>query len=354
MGEFEKEARERLPQMVYDYYAGGAGDEITLRENELAWGRRRLRPRVLVDVSACDARTTVFGEPLSMPLMTAPCALNSLAHPDGELAVARATAAAGILQVVSSLSSHRMEEISAASEGAGGRLWFQLYCYRDRGITRELVQRAEAARYAAVCVTVDVPRPGTRERDTRNRFQVPPEIRVANLAHQVPSSDQGSALLKYVGEQLDPGLTWDSIDWLRGLTRLPVVLKGILTAQDAALAVAHGAAGIVVSNHGGRQLDTAVATCDALPEIAAAAQGAAEVFVDGGIRRGTDVLKAVALGARAALIGRPYLWGLAVEGETGVRRVIELLREELLLSMALSGCASVGDIKASLVASKAG
>jgi len=345
--EYELLARKRLPPMVYDYYAGGAGDEITVRENEQAWARVRRRPRVLVEVSACDLRTTIIGQPVAMPLMAAPCALNALAHPEGELAVARAAAAAGIVHVLSTLSSYRLEEVAAAS---AGQRWFQLYGYRDRAITRELVERAEAAGFVALCVTVDVPVPGPRERDARNRFTVPPTVRVANLAHLVPDSADGSALLKYVSDQFDPSLTWESLDWLRGITRLPIVVKGLLTAADARLAVQHGVAGIGVSNHGGRQLDSAVATCDALPAVVDAVAGAVEVFVDGGIRRGTDWLKALALGARAALIGRPYLWGLAVEGEAGVRRVFALLRDDLRLSMALMGCPSISDLSQASVA----
>jgi len=345
--DYEQLARERLPQMVYDYYAGGAGDEITVRENEQAWARVRLRPRVLVNVSACDSSTAILGQPVSMPLMTAPCALNALAHSEGELAVARATTAAGIIQVLSTLSAYSLEEVAAA---ANGQRWFQLYCYRDQGLTRALVERAEAAGFAALCVTVDVAVPGPRERDVRNRFKVPPHVRVANLAHLVPDDADGSALLKYVSDQFDPSLTWEALDWLRDLTRLPLVVKGLLTAEDARLAVEHGVSGIVVSNHGGRQLDSVAATCDALPEVAAAVAGQAEVFVDGGIRRGTDILKAIALGARAVLIGRPYLWGLAVAGEDGVRRVLNLLRDEFRLSMALAGCPKIGDIRAALIA----
>lgn len=346
LSDYERLARERLPRMVYDYFAGGAGDEITLRENEQAWAAVRLRPRVLVDVSACDTSTTILGRPVSIPLMTAPCALNALAHPDGELAVARATAAAGVIQVLSTLSAHSLEAVAAA---ASGQRWFQLYCYRDRGITRELVERAEAAGFGALCLTVDLPVPGIRERDARNRFKVPADMRVGNLAHLLPDYAGGSALLKYVSDQFDPSLTWEALDWLRGLSRLPIVVKGILTAEDARLAVQHSAAGIVVSNHGGRQLDGATATCDSLPEVVDAVAGQAEVFVDGGIRRGTDVLKALALGARAVLIGRPYLWGLAVDGEAGVRGVLELLRREFGVSMALAGCPKISAIGAALV-----
>jgi 4-hydroxymandelate oxidase len=353
LAEYEQAARERLPRMVYDYYAGGSGDEVSLRDNELAWSRVRLRPRVLVDVGACDLATTVLGRPVAMPVLTAPCGANVLAHPDGELAVARATAAAGIVQVLSTMAGHSLEEVAAASDAAGGARWFQLYCYRDREVTRELVARAEAAGYLALCVTVDVPVLGYRERDARNRFRLPPGVRLANIKHQFEELESGSALLQYVNDQFDPCLTWESVEWLRSITRLPVVLKGVLAAEDARLAVEHGAAGIIVSNHGGRQLDGAVATCDALPEIADAVAGAAEtmeVYVDGGIRRGVDVLKALALGARAVLIGRPYLWALAVDGEAGVLRVLHMLRDDLRRSMALAGCPRISDAGRALIA----
>jgi len=351
LAEYEHAARERLPRMVYDYYAGGAGDEVSVRDNELAWSRVRLRPRVLVDVGACDLSTTVLGRPVAMPILTAPCGANVLAHPDGELAVARATAAAGIVQVLSTMAGHSLEEVAAASDATGGARWFQLYCYRDREVTRDLVARAEAAGYLALCITVDVPVLGYRERDARNRFRLPPGVRLANIKHQFDELESGSALLQYVNDQFDPCLTWESVDWLRSITRLPVVLKGVLAAEDARLAVEHGAAGIVVSNHGGRQLDGVLATCDALPEIAEAVAGEAiEIYVDGGIRRGVDVLKALALGARAVMIGRPYLWALAVDGEAGVLKVLNMLRDELRRSLALAGCARISDAGPSLIA----
>jgi 4-hydroxymandelate oxidase len=347
--EYEQRARELLPQATYDYYAGGACDELTVRENEQSWAGLRLRPRVLVDVSACETATTILGQPVAFPLLTAPCALNQLAHPDGELAVAWATAAAGVVQVVSTMSSYSLEEVAAASEEAKGTRWFQLYCQRDRGVTRALVERAEAAGFAALCLTVDVPVPGRRERDTRNGFQVPSRIRAANFDRLIPSTVEGSALLAYVGEQFDPSLGWDGLEWLRSITRLPLVVKGILTAEDALLAVQHGVAGIIVSNHGGRQLDSVVSTAEALPEIVTAVAGGAEVYVDGGIRRGTDILKALALGARAVLIGRPYLWALAVGGEAGVAHVLTHLHDDLKLSMALVGCPNINSIQPKLI-----
>lgn len=348
--DYEAAARESLSQSAYDYYAGGAGDEITVRENEAAWNRLRLVPRMLVDVSKCDLRTTVLGAPISMPIMTAPCALNRLAHPDGELAVARAVAAEGTVQVLSTLSSVSLQDVAQA---APDERWFQLYVYRDREITRALVQRAEAAGYTAICLTVDVQRPGLRERDYRNNFSVPADVRAANFDDAIVDAGSGSALLHYINNQFDPALGWEALEWLRSITKLPLVVKGILSPDDARLAMEHGAAGIAVSNHGGRQLDTSVTSCDALAPIVDAVNGAAEVYVDGGIRRGTDVLKALALGARAVLVGRPYLWGLAVDGERGVRRVLTLLREDLALSMALAGTPRIPDVTRAMIATRA-
>ena len=344
--EYASSAATCLPQMVYDYYEGGAEDEVSVLENRRAWQRMALKPRVLVDVRQRDLTTTVLGQQIAFPILTAPCGFNALAHPDGELAVARAATAAGTIQVVSTAATYSLEEVAAAAPN--GIRWFQLYCYRDRGITRSLVERAAAAGYRALCLTVDAPFVGRRERDIRNRFGLPPGLRWKNLeAHGFDTMDaggDGSALKKYIENIWDAGLTWEAVEWLRDLSPLPLVLKGILTAEDARLAVAHGAKGIVVSNHGGRQLDGAVSTASVLREIVEAVAGQAEVYVDGGIRRGTDVMKALALGARAVLIGRPYLWGLAVDGEAGVARVLELLRAELDLSMGLSGMPTLASI----------
>ncbi len=349
--EYARSAATCLPQMVYDYYAGGAEDEVSVLENRRAWQRMALKPRVLVDVRQRDLTTTVLGEQIAFPILTAPCGFNALAHPDGELAVARAATAAGTIQVVSTAATYSLEEVAAAAPS--GVRWFQLYCYRDRGITRSLVERAAAAGYRALCLTVDAPFVGRRERDIRNRFGLPPGLRWKNLeAHgfdKMEAGGDGSALKKYIENIWDAGLTWEAVEWLRDLSPLPLVLKGILTAEDARLAVTHGAQGIVVSNHGGRQLDGAVSTASVLREIVEAVAGQAEVYVDGGIRRGTDVMKALALGARAVLIGRPYLWGLAVDGEAGVARVLELLRAELDLSMGLAGMPNLASISHSTV-----
>jgi len=342
--EYEAAARAVLPPEIFDWCAGGAGDEITLRENEAAWAQVRLQPRAFVDVSDCSLGTAILGREVSMPVMTAPCSLNRMVHPDGELAVARAAAGAGIIQVVSMGSTASLEDIAAAAQGPR---WCQLYCLRDRGVTRALAQCAEAAGFAALCVTVDAPVDGIRERTVRNGFRAPPPgIRPANLP-RVPDEASGAAREALLH---DRSAAWDVVEWLRGLTRLPVVAKGILNADDARLAVAHGASGLVVSNHGGRQLDSAIASCDALPRIVDAVSDRSEVYVDGGIRRGADVLKALALGARAVLIGRPFLWGLAVDGETGVRRVLEILRTELENCMALAGCARPSHAGRALIA----
>lgn len=346
IAEYEALARERIERGAFDYIAGGAGDEITLRENRAAFDRIQLLPRVLVDVAIVDPAVQVFGGAVAFPVLVAPTAFQSLAHPDGECAMARAAAAAGTVMVVSTMSAYTMEEVAAA---AAGPKWFQLYCYRDREVTRGLVQRAEQAGYAAVCMTVDLPRVGIRERDVRNRFQLPSTAMprnfegVADLSMSAHNPD-GAAFSRYIQDLVDPSLTWDSVDWLRSVTALPVVLKGILRPDDAVLAVEHGARGIVVSNHGARQLDGVPATIDVLPEIVHAVDGRLEVLLDGGVRRGTDVVKALALGATAVLVGRPCLWGLAAAGADGARRVLALLRAEVELAMALMGCPRVGDL----------
>jgi 4-hydroxymandelate oxidase len=342
--ELEQLARERLSAMAYDYYASGALDERTLRDNEAAWARLPLHYRVLVDVSTRDPSTTVLGTPVSMPVLVAPTAFHKLACPEGEVATARAASGAGTVMILSSLSNTRVEEVCAA---AGGPVWFQLYVYRDRGATAALVARAQEAGARALVLTVDAPLLGRRERDVRNRFHLPPGLRVENMTaagHGDVSEPAGdSGLASYVATKLDPSLGWKDVAWLRSITRLPVLVKGLVRPDDALRAVEHGASGIVVSNHGGRQLDGAPATADVLGKIADAVQGRVEVLVDGGIRRGADVLRALALGARAVLVGRPVLWGLAVDGEQGVRGVLDGLREELDQAMALAGCARVAD-----------
>jgi isopentenyl diphosphate isomerase/L-lactate dehydrogenase-like FMN-dependent dehydrogenase len=351
--DFEALARSRMEPSAYDYFAGGAGDERTVAENRNAFDRLALRPRVLVDVSAIDPAVHLFGRSLSFPVLLAPTALNRLGHPEGEVAAARAAGAAGTAMVLSTTASSTIEEVAAA---ATGPLWFQLYVYRDRSVTYDLVRRAEASGYEALVLTVDMPRMGRRERDLRNRFALPPDVSIRNLeAAGRPDAARwaaDSSFLEYVHTLLDRTLTWESIGWLKSITKLPILIKGVLVGDDAARAIESGADGIVVSNHGGRQLDGAVATIEALPDVAARAGGRVPVLLDGGIRRGTDVVKALALGAAAVLIGRPYLWGLAAAGEAGVRRVLDLLRDELELALALCGCRTVSAVGRSLVVSK--
>jgi 4-hydroxymandelate oxidase len=348
--EYEALARERMAPTAFEYYLGGSDDEVTLRENRAAFARLRLRPRVLVDVSALDLTTTALGTPISMPVLVAPTAYHGLAHADGELATARAAAAAGTVMGVAALATTPLEIVAQA----GGPLWFQLYVYRDRTISERLVRRAEAAGYRALVLTVDTPIVGNRERDVRNGFTLPAPLKMANfiadeLADAPVAAPGESGLVTFAAAHFDTSLTWEALEWLRGVTSLPIVVKGILTGEDATLAVEHGADALVVSNHGGRQLDGAVATMDALPEVVAAVDRRCEVYVDGGVRRGTDVLKALALGARAVLLGRPVLWGLAAGGQEGVGEVLALLRAEIELAMMLAGRPTLASIDRSLV-----
>jgi isopentenyl diphosphate isomerase/L-lactate dehydrogenase-like FMN-dependent dehydrogenase len=325
--DYEPIAAAKLPREVYDYYAGGAGSEWTLRENRAAFDRWILRPRVLVGAEERDTSTEVVGTPISLPVIAGPWAFQGLAHPDGEVAVARAAAAAGTISVFSSTSSHRIEAVAAATRG---RKWFQLYVHQDRDFTRDTLRRAREAGFEAIVFTADAPYLGKRERDRRNVLQLPVEARGQEL-------------------DLDPAISWDDLAWIREDAPIPLLIKGILTAEDARIAVEHGVDGIVVSNHGGRQLDGSPAALDALVEVVEAVEGRCEVLMDGGIRRGTDVLKAVALGARAVLVARPVAWGLAAAGEAGVAHVVEILREELDLAMALCGCRSIRDVSSALV-----
>jgi 4-hydroxymandelate oxidase len=351
--ELEAIARERLSRDAYDYYAGAAMDEVTLRENRAAYDRIPLHYRVLVDVSRRDLATTVLGQAVAMPILLAPTAFHRLATEEGERATARAAGAAGTVMILSTLSTTPVEEVVAA---ASGPVWFQLYVYKNRKATEGLVRRAEAAGCRALVLTVDAPLLGRRERDVRNRFRLPPGLGVANMLSEgyaeVPEVPADSGLAAYVASLLDPALSWKDVAWLQSITRLPVLVKGIVRPDDAVRAAEAGAAGIVVSNHGGRQLDTSPATIDVLPDVvdALAARGhRIEVLMDGGIRRGTDVLKALAFGARAVLVGRPILWGLAAEGEAGATHVLRLLRDELDLAMALAGAPTVADVTRDLV-----
>lgn len=349
--ELEALAKERLTTGAFGYIRSGAEDEVALRENRAAFERLKLLPRMLVDVSQVDLSTEVLGRTISMPVMLAPVAFQTLTHPDGELASARAAAAADTLFAASTLSSHPLEAIAAASDGPK---WFQLYCSRDKELTYDLIARAEAAGFEAICVTADIPVAARRETDERNRFSLPPACLPGNLARHMPlddltDSDQGSALVRLIGDLFDPSLSWRDIEALRARTRLPFLVKGILAPDDARRAIDHGLDGIVVSNHGGRQLDCAPASIDVLPAIAEVVDGRIAVLLDSGIRRGSDVVTAVALGAQAVLIGRPMMWGLAIDGQQGVTRVLEMLREEIARTLGLIGCPSLRDLESGLV-----
>jgi 4-hydroxymandelate oxidase len=347
--ELEALARETLAGSAYDYYASGADDELTLSDNRAAFRRWQLHYRVLVDVSERDLGTTVLGERLTVPYVGAPTAFHKLAHPRGEAATAAALGAAGTAMILSTLSTTPVEEVVAATPGP---VWFQLYVYKDRGATAALVERARAAGCRALVLTVDAPLLGRRERDVRNRFRLPEGLRVENVlpaGQRLPAEVADSGLAAYFASLLDPSLSWKDLEWLRTVSGLPVVIKGIVRADDARRAVDHGAAGVVVSNHGGRQLDTAPATIDVLAEVVDAAGDQLEVLMDGGVRRGTDVIKALALGAKAVLLGRPLLWALAWNGEEGVRHALTLLREEVDLALALCGSPTLAALDRSLV-----
>lgn len=352
--ELEEVAKAKLDEAAFGYYASGANDEISLRDNRAAFERIKLFYRVLVDVSARTPETTVLGYPVSMPVLIAPTAFHKMAHPDGEVATARAAGKAKTIMLLSSLSNTDVEDVVQATSAP---VFFQLYVYRDRKATEAVVARVEAAGCRALVLTVDAPLLGRRERDVRNRFCLPAGLAVKNLVPagygDVPAHASDSGLAAYFASLLDPSLTWKDLAWLRSLTKLPVIVKGIVRADDAKRAVDCGASAIVVSNHGGRQLDTSPATIDALPAIADAVGKSTELLLDGGVRRGTDVIKAVALGAKAVLVGRPVLWGLAADGERGVSRMLEILREELDLAMALVGAGRMTEIGRDLLDGRA-
>ena len=332
IADLERLAAEKLEPGTHGYFAGGAGDERTLRRNAEAFEGWELWPRVLVDVAEISTRATVLGNQLEIPILVAPVAFQLLAHPDGEAGMARAAAAAGTVLCLSSLTSTRPAEVAEAAPE--GRRWMQVYLFRDRGVTRAMVEEAAESGYEALLLTVDAPYAGRRERDLRSGFQVPAEIRAPAIEGAVGHRSLTTA---EVFELVDPSITWKDLEQLCGDFDLPILVKGLITGEDAALAVEHGAAGVVVSNHGGRQLDNAPATIDALPEVVEAVDGRIPVLLDGGVRRGTDVAIALAIGAEAVLVGRPALWGLAVDGEAGARRALEILAEELRLALALLG-----------------
>jgi isopentenyl diphosphate isomerase/L-lactate dehydrogenase-like FMN-dependent dehydrogenase len=340
VSDYERLATDRLPEGPQGYYAGGAGDERTLRENVAAYARHALRPRVLVDVSDVSTATTVLGTEISMPVIVAPVALQKMAHHDGECGMARAAADAGTIMTLSTIATSTPREVAAAAPGAPR--WFQVYVFKDRGVTRAMIDEAIDCGYSALALTVDAPRAGRRERDFRTGFSVPDDVDMPAVTAAVGHT--GGITVQEFFSLVDPALTWKDLEQLVSDSPVPVLLKGVQTAEDAHLACEHGAAGIVVSNHGGRQLDTVEATIDLLPECVEAVDGRIEVLVDGGIRRGTDVLVALALGARAVLVGRPALWGLAAAGEAGARHVLGILRSEIELGQVLLGAPEPGAV----------
>ncbi|GIU98371.1 MAG: alpha-hydroxy-acid oxidizing enzyme [Actinomycetota bacterium] len=326
--DYERIARDALSEPVYDFFAGGAVDERTLARNRAAFERWLLRPRYLRGAAAPDPSTRLLGVPLAFPVLVAPVAYQRLLHPEGELATRRAAARVGTVMVVSSTAADLLEDVAAAAEGPA---WWQLYLWRDRGAAAELLARVREAGYGALVWTVDLTTWGRRLRDLRTGFEVPPAL--------VPSAHDP-----------EPDLRWEDLAWIRERAAgLPVLVKGLLTAEDARLALEHGADGVVVSNHGGRQLDAVVGSLEALPEIVETVQGRVPVLMDGGVRRGTDVLVALALGASAVLVGRPAAWGLAAEGERGVAGALSILRDELESAMALTGCRTLADVGPALV-----
>jgi 4-hydroxymandelate oxidase len=349
--DYEREAAKRIPPSHWGYIAGGANDEVTVSANRAAFDRILIRYRTMVDVTSRSLATTVLGTPVSMPVLVAPTAMQKLAHPDGECATARASRAAGTLMVTSTTATTRLSDVIGASPGP---MWFQLYLYQDRGKSRALIEEAVRSGYTGVVLTVDAPLLGRRERDIRSGFTLPSHLTIANAADAgmavVPdASPEASGLMLHFRSLHDAALVPKDIAWVREVSGLPVIVKGIVRGDDAKRAVEHGAAAIVVSNHGGRQLDTSIPSIMALPDVVDAVGGQAEVYVDGGVRRGTDVIKAIALGARAVMIGRPVLWGLAIDGEAGVCAVLDLLRQEIDLAMGLSGARTVSEITRDLV-----
>lgn len=343
--EFEDQARKKLEPKVFDYFAGGALDERALAENERAFKQFSICHRILRGRINPDPSITLLGQNFSMPILVSPVAFQGMANSVGEVGTARACAEAGIAMVLSTTSNCAIADVGLAANGA---LWMQLYLMKDRGITTELVRRAEAANCKAIALTVDVPAWGRRERDMRNHFSLPSSLVIQSLL--IPGREDfydgqfRTDLGTFLNERLKFDLTWDDFSWLQSITKLPIVVKGIAHPEDARLAVDKGAAAIYVSNHGGRQLDIAPATLETLPIIVEAVEGRVPVIMDGGIRRGTDVVIALAMGAQAVGIGRPVLWGLTANGQDGVREVLETFRAEIRNAMALCGCDTVGAI----------
>ena len=345
--DYERLAKEKLGPGAWSYFAGGADDERTLRWNLEAYGRWRLRPRILCDVTDVSTETTVLGTQVALPVLVAPVAFQRMAHPDGEAATARAAASAGTVMCLSTIATASPADVAAAAPGVPR--WFQLYVFKDWGLTSALVQQAVDEGYSALVLTADTPYLGRREGPLRTGFAIPDDVRIPAVDAARGGGLQPFSLHEHF-DLFSPAVSWRDVGRLNELSGLPVVVKGVLTAEDARLACEHGAAAVAVSNHGGRQLDGVPGTLDALPEVVEAVEGRVEVYLDGGIRRGTDVAKALALGARATLAGRAVLWGLAVGGEEGARHVLELLRDEIRLALSLLGCTSPEEIRREHVA----
>jgi 4-hydroxymandelate oxidase len=350
--ELEPLARDKLAEDVLAYVADGAGDQITATDNVTAFSHYLLRPRVLVDVSEIDPSAELLGRRVALPVGLAPTGWQRFVHEDGELASARAAARCAVPLCLSTASNFSLEDVAEAHEEAGGGLrWFQLYVNQDRGLAETLLKRSKEQGYEAVVVTADLPVVGYRE--SQFRHEITPTQNMAPANYEAYARDHSRAAVEYLEGFTDPSLTWDDLSWVAEVAQLPLVVKGILTAEDARTAVERGVSGIVVSNHGGRQLDRTSAAIDVLEEVVTAVEGRAEVYLDGGVRRGVDVITALALGARAVFVGRPYLWGLAVAGEAGVVRVLEILRDEILNAMALLGVTSLGQIDRTFVCRRA-
>lgn len=337
LDEFEELARTKMDPAAYAYYAGGAADEITVARNVAAFEAKQLLPRVLVDVSQLDPSTTMLGTEVSMPVGIAPNAGQGLADPEGECATARAAAKAGVVMCLSTFSSRSMDDVAASSDGPQ---WFQLYVHKDRGVAKDMIERAVQVGYQAIVLTVDLPVGGYRERELRTPFRSSQQQAFPNM----PVDTTGMSILELLDGLINSAVTWDDLEWVRSISGLPLVIKGVMASDDAARCVEYGADAIVVSNHGGRQLDRTPATIDVLEDVVAAGEGGCEVYLDGGIRRGTDVVTALALGARAVFLGRPYLYALAAGGEAGVTLCLDLLKAEILNAMALLGAPTIADI----------
>jgi 4-hydroxymandelate oxidase len=342
LSDFEELSQTCMSPMALNYVAGGAADELTLKANCEEWKRIRLKPRVLVDVSRVDISTTLMGQQMPTPILLAPTAFHRLCHDEGERATIAGANRAGASLVLSTYATEAVETIAAA---AAQPLWFQMYAQSNRELNRALLERAEQAGCKAICLTVDTPVLGARNRESRSQFQIPADFKLPNLAFD------SAAISQRIHHQdpLSPTLTWKDVEWLRSIATVPLILKGIINPDDAVRAAEAGIAGIIVSNHGGRNLDTLPSTAEALPRIAEKVRGMLTILVDGGIRRGTDVLKAIALGADAVLIGRPYLYGLAAAGAEGVARVLEILKTELKLALALTGRTSIRELDGSVL-----